>query len=91
MKIATLSIHPIDTPQHGGQHRLANIVAQYRTAGHRVGCFGVLGSGRYPARTGFLSCQQVPMLRRFIYKVDIVQAAEEKGRPPPSRTPVGAA
>ena len=36
MKIVTLSTYPFDTPRHGGQHRLANIVAEYKRQRHTV-------------------------------------------------------
>ncbi len=54
MKIVTLSTYPFDTPRHGGQHRLANIVAAYKRARHTVVSVGVLGADHYAPSPGFL-------------------------------------
>lgn len=54
MKIVTLSTYPFDTPRHGGQHRLANIVAEYKRARHTVHSIGVLGADHYAPSAGFL-------------------------------------
>lgn len=54
MKIVTLSTYPFDTPRHGGQHRLANIVAEYQRARHTVHSIGVLGADHYAPSPGFL-------------------------------------
>jgi hypothetical protein len=53
MNILTLSTYPIDTPRHGGQIRVSNIVAAYRAAGHTVNVSGVLGSSFYEAGPAF--------------------------------------
>lgn len=54
MKIVTLSTYPFDTPRHGGQHRLANIVAEYKRARHAVHSIGILGADHYAPSAGFL-------------------------------------
>ena len=66
MKIVTLSTYPIDVPQHGGQHRLHNIVAGYRAAGHAVRSVGMLGSSEYPMSDGFLAHPAAGELTRLI-------------------------
>jgi hypothetical protein len=66
MDILTLSTYPIDTPQHGGQHRLANIVRTLRGAGHRVSSIGILGSDQYPSSDGFLSYPGIEVLKKYI-------------------------
>jgi hypothetical protein len=53
MKVLTLSTYPIATPGHGGQIRLKNIVAAFRSAGHSVQTAGVLGSSIYQAEPTF--------------------------------------
>ncbi|TYK71946.1 glycosyltransferase family 4 protein [Comamonas sp. Z1] len=55
MNIITLSTYPIAMPQHGGQHRLFNIVEFYRSAGHNVQAIGVLGSSQYSEEPGFVN------------------------------------
>ena len=66
MKIVTLSTYPIDTPFHGGQHRLRNIVDCYRAAGHNVRSLGVLGSSEYAKSDGFLPHPGANEFTRFI-------------------------
>lgn len=66
MKIVTLSTFPFEMPRHGGQHRLANIVTQYKAQGHEVESAGVLGGTHYPATEGFLMFPPMEVLRRHI-------------------------
>lgn len=66
MRILTLSTYPIDTPRHGGQHRLRNIVAAYRGAGCETQSVGILGSDGYPPAIGFLPFPAMGNLRRTI-------------------------
>lgn len=66
MRIVTLSTFPFEMPRHGGQHRLANIVAQYRAFGHVVKSAGVLGGSHYPATEGFLVFPPMEVLQRHI-------------------------
>lgn len=66
MNILTLSTYPIDIPQHGGQHRLFNIVRLFREAGHTVQVAGVLGSTNYPKSQGFADYPSVLALAAFI-------------------------
>ncbi len=66
MNILTLSTYPIDVPMHGGQHRLSNVVSNYKKGGHTVHSVGVLGSDSYPPAKGFVSCPQVDALSRHI-------------------------
>lgn len=54
MKIVCLSTYPVDAPRHGGQHRLANIVAALRAAGHDIRSAGVAGSASYPPSQYFI-------------------------------------
>jgi hypothetical protein len=53
MNILTLSTYPVETPRHGGQIRLSNIVAAYRAAGHTVNVTGVMGGSFYTADPAF--------------------------------------
>ena len=48
MRILVLCTFPADTPRHGGQIRLRNIIDKYKALGHEVVSAGVLGSGSYP-------------------------------------------
>jgi hypothetical protein len=73
MKIGTLSTYPIDVPQHGGQHRLANIVRVFRNAGHEVKSMGVLGSDRYPASPGFVPFPGAKPLAQYIPDTDFME------------------
>jgi Glycosyl transferases group 1 len=66
MKIITLSTYPIDVPQHGGQHRLANIARVFRNAGHVVKSVGVLGSDHYRASPSFVPYPGVSNLAKYI-------------------------
>lgn len=66
MKILTLSTYPLAVPRHGGQHRLSNIVAAYRSAGHEVQSVGVLGSDAYPPEEGFVEPPPRPEIARYI-------------------------
>lgn len=66
MKILTLSTYPFATPRHGGQHRLYNIVAAYKAAGHETRSVGVLGSVAYPSEEGFVACPPASELARYI-------------------------
>jgi hypothetical protein len=66
MKILTLSTYPIATPRHGGQHRLHNIVAAYRAAGHQTQSIGVLGSTNYQNEEGFVVYPSSDELARYI-------------------------
>ena len=66
MNILTLSTYPIDVPQHGGQHRLFNIVRLYRELGHSVEVAGVLGSDSYPSTPGFVSYPGLDSLTEHI-------------------------
>ena len=66
MKVLTLSTYPIATPRHGGQHRLRNIVAAYRAAGHQTQSVGVLGNSMYPVEDGFIACPAHHDLARYI-------------------------
>ncbi|MDY3115518.1 MAG: glycosyltransferase [Sutterella sp.] len=54
-KILVLSTFPIDSPRHGGQIRLDNIVKKYKNLGHDVILIGVLGSDQYPPNENFIS------------------------------------
>lgn len=54
MNILILCTYPINSPRHGGQLRVRNIVDSYRLAGHRVDVVGVLGSHEYENENGFL-------------------------------------
>ena len=53
LNILTISTYPFETPNHGGQHRLFNIVKAYQADGHKVCSIGVLGSDTYPHQEGF--------------------------------------
>lgn len=53
MKILILSTYPIETPRHGGQLRVRNLVNHYQEAGFSVEVAGVLGSDTYPVSKGF--------------------------------------
>ena len=66
MNILTLSTYPIDIPQHGGQHRLFNIVRLFRKAGHTVQAVGVLGNESYPQTTGFVGYPGFSALTAYI-------------------------
>lgn len=66
MKILTLSTYPIKTPEHGGQHRMRNIVDAFVKAGHSVQSCGVLGSPSYPHEKGFVPFPGVEQLKRFL-------------------------
>jgi hypothetical protein len=68
VKILTLSTYPIATPRHGGQHRLHNIVAAYRAAGHETESVGVLGSITYESEYGFVACPAHDALAPYIAK-----------------------
>jgi len=66
MKILTLSTYPFSTPRHGGQHRLSNIVAMYRAAGHEIQSIGVLGSLSYAADKGFVAAPTANEMAEYI-------------------------
>lgn len=66
MNILTLSTYPINIPQHGGQHRLFNIVRLLREAGHTLQSAGVLGSESYLQTPGFASYPGFSILSDFI-------------------------
>ena len=72
MRIVTLSTYPIDTPLHGGQHRLLNIVDRYRAAGHQVASVGVLGSMNYAASPGFIGYPPTEELERCIARLGLM-------------------
>ena len=54
MKILCLSNYPVEEPRHGGQHRLANIIANFQNNGHEVRSAGVLESLAYPVSPYFV-------------------------------------
>lgn len=66
VKILCLSTYPVDEPRHGGQHRLANIIAAFRCDGHDVRSAGVLGSVAYPAARHFVACPPYSALSKMI-------------------------
>lgn len=66
MKILTLSTYPVKVPEHGGQHRVHNIVDAFKKAGHTVQSCGVLGSPNYPQEEGFVPFPGVDILRRYL-------------------------
>lgn len=54
-RVLILATYPIDRPEHGGQHRVANIARTFRESGAVVQVAGVIGSDHYPASNGFVS------------------------------------
>ncbi len=66
MKITILSTYPAEPARHGGQHRIANILATLRAAGHEVSSVGILGSDNYAATSGFLPFPGYQKLRSYI-------------------------
>lgn len=66
MKILCLSTYPVNEPRHGGQHRLANIIAAFRRDGHDVRSAGVLGSVAYSASRYFVECPPHSALSKMI-------------------------
>lgn len=66
MNILVLCTYPIQSPTHGGQIRVRNIVDTYRAAGHTVQVAGVLGSDNYPAEPGFVRFPGAHHLAKYI-------------------------
>lgn len=66
MNILIVCSYPIKSPKHGGQIRVHNIEARYRTAGHKVEVVGVLSSEAYESETGFLAFPGVSRLAAVI-------------------------
>ncbi|CAJ0713979.1 hypothetical protein LMG6871_00958 [Ralstonia edaphis] len=66
MNILTLSTYPFETPLHGGQHRIANIVEILKSAGHNVESAGVLGSDQYPKTAGFCEYPDQTTFLRYV-------------------------
>lgn len=66
MHILTLSTYPIEPALHGGQHRLLNIVDQFRANGHTTQSVGVLGSSLYSGSKGFVAYPPIREFTRYI-------------------------
>lgn len=73
MKILCLSTYPVDQPRHGGQHRLYNIIAQLRSAGHEVYSAGVLGSPSYPPSRYFVPYPGNDVLSKLIANPSLME------------------
>jgi hypothetical protein len=65
MKILIVTTFPVSEPRHGGQHRVANMMACLRSAGHDVYLRGVLGSEQYLPSEGFVSYPGTSALNQF--------------------------
>jgi hypothetical protein len=65
MNILIVTTFPVSEPRHGGQHRVANMIACLRSAGHDVYLRGVLGSEQYSPSEGFVSYPGTSALRHF--------------------------
>jgi hypothetical protein len=65
VKILCLSTYPVDEPRHGGQHRLANIIALFRNEGHEVASAGVLGSSAYNNASYFVEYPGLSILEKM--------------------------
>ncbi len=73
MKILCLSTYPVDQPRHGGQHRLFNIIAVLRDAGHEVYSAGVLGSPSYPPSRYFVPYPGNEVLGKLIANTSLME------------------
>ena len=73
MKILCLSTYPVDQPRHGGQHRLSNIIAVLRNAGHDVYSAGVLGSPSYPPSRYFVPYPGNEVLGKLIANPSLME------------------
>jgi len=66
LNILVLSTYPIDTPRHGGQIRVSNLVKKYKQIGFNVEVAGVLGSDLYPKSDGFDNSPSIVELEKVI-------------------------
>lgn len=73
MRILTLSTYPIETPTHGGQHRLSNIVRLLRAAGHDVKSAGVAGHADYNKSPLFLKYPGDAALEEFLERTALME------------------
>jgi hypothetical protein len=66
LKVLVLTTFPADSPKHGGQHRVYNLMKAYREAGHEVHSAGVLGSPSYPPSSKFVESPRLEDLSTYI-------------------------
>lgn len=73
MKIVCLSTYPVESPRHGGQHRLYNMIEMLRQAGHDVYSAGVCGSPVYPASPYFAKFPGIELMERYSSQIDLME------------------
>ncbi len=73
MKIVCLSTYPIESPRHGGQHRLHNIIELLKQAGHDVYSAGVCGSPVYPPSPYFAKFPGKEVMEGYSSQVSLME------------------
>jgi hypothetical protein len=73
VKILCLSTYPVEEPRHGGQHRLANVIAAFRRNGHEVRSAGVIGSPAYKLSRYFVDYPGNDALSRVIKNLPLME------------------